>query len=310
MGSKQTYAILFLLLLASVAGTFAVFQFYVKERWIELGKHELEEEKLRTKIKDMEEKFFRTNPEAILELWRNKKQPWMNASAQRAEFFQFIPFEPTEPPSEGVIPKFYYKEEFPKLKQQLSDEAYNNGTAINALNFGVPEPSIYGRGTNPPVSEILQHMNRYKYGMEMIRLLLRAKVTSITRLEFWPPVTAHKGLGGDIRTRTTGYTFTIRMKDLVSLLDNMRLEDQYFNIEAIKITNQNLRDANHILNVEMVVKQAGYKPISEAEAASALTADGGSNQLLTNLFGGGLRRNATEPPKVSIFKKIMMLFPF
>jgi hypothetical protein len=309
MGSKQTYIILFLLLIASVVGTFAVFKLYVEERWIELGEHQNQEKKLRTKIADMETKFYHSSPEAVLELWRSKKQPWTNASKQRAEFFEFLPFEPTEAPENGVIPKFFYKEEFPKLKQQLADEAYNNGTVITTINFGVPDPSTYGRGTNPPIGEILGHLDRYKYGMEMVRLLLRAKVTSLSRVEFWPQVTVYNGRGGDILTRTTGYSFSIRMKELVSLLDNMRLADQYFNIEAIKITNKSLRDPNHILQVEMLVKQAGYNVLTESDVAAA-SIDSGENPLLANLFGGGFNRGNTEPPKVGIIKRIMLMFPF
>ena len=304
---KNSYIILTLLLIASLIGTFAVYKLFVEERMNELADHQKEEKELRKKIGEMEEKFFGTDPEKILELWRNKKQPWTNAAKNRSEFFQMTKINRYgEVPEEySSYPKFFYETELPKLRNQLNTMAFDSGTSLSGINdFDVPSETSFGFGTNPEWAELQGHLNVYLYGIELTRMLVEAKATTIKRVAFWKGMEKFQGKGGALRLRTTGYSFTISMRELTELLEELRTADTYFNVNVIKITNSTLRNADSILDVDMVVTEANYVPVVKGTVGSE---DGGTG---VSIFSGMFNTLRSVDPyaeeDVGFFRRLMM----
>lgn len=283
---KKSVVVLTLLLIGSIAGTYAVYELYVKQRMRELGEHMEEEKQLTDAITRLEETFYRTKPDVVLRVWREQTQPWANAVARRSEFFNLgdIPLEVEIPEEE--IPKFYYKEIYDKMIQILEDEAYQSQTIISDTTFGIPNPSNFGQGTNPKPEEISAYLVRFEFGAAVTRLFIDAGVIQINNLNIWPERNEVKGLSGDIKSRTIGADITISVRDFVSFMEDLSRRDRYFQVKAIRITNRTLRDPDANLNVQMILAQAYYEPATESrEVAGAVSSTADLKDLFGSLFG-------------------------
>jgi hypothetical protein len=323
---KKSQIIITLVLIASIIGTFAVYQLYVKVRYTELKDHKNEEAKLRAKIDLLSDKFHQTKPEIVLELWNSRKQPWFSSIKQRTEYFQLRDIEEIKVPDD-VIPRIWYGEEYPKLEKKLEEMALASGTELNAstVKFGVKTPADYPPGTNPRRNEIQANIDLYLYGIEMTRLLIDHKAAQIDNIVMWNPRENPRGRTGTIKKSTTGYDFDITWANLTSLLESLRTNDRHYTVETIKIIQDKMRIKNDPLKVSMVVTQAWYSPTE----TTALTADGEpaatgqpgqpsqrASAMLNDLFGGGgigSGKVVTAPTaeSESFFKRLMFkLSPF
>lgn len=290
---KKSVIVLTLLLIGSIAGTYAVYELYVKQRMQELADHMEEEEQLTSAITRLEETFYRTKPDAVLRVWREQTQPWANAVSRRSEFFNLgdIPLEIEVPEEE--IPKFYYKDVYEKMVETLEDEAYQSQTLISDTTFGIPDPSKFGQGTNPKPEEISGHLVRWEFGAAVTRLFIDAGVIQINNLNIWPERNEIKGLSGDIKSRTIGADITISMRDFVSFMEDLSRRGRYFQVKAIRITNRTLRDPEANLRVQMILAQAYYEPATESrEVAGAVSSTADLKDLFGSLFGNSSSRAA------------------
>ena len=279
---KKSVIVLTLLLIASIAGTYAVYELYVKARMRELGENLEEEEQLKASIKRLEETFFTTKPDTVLRVWREQTQPWEDAVSRRSEFFHLGDIQLEVEIPEEVIPKFYYKDIYDKKIQALEDEAWQSQTTISDSTFNMPNPSSFGQGTNPSASEIEGHLARFEYGAAITRLLISSGAISINNLNIWPERIEVKGLSGDIKSRTIGADLTIPMREFVTFMEDLSQQDRYLQVKAVQITNKTLRDPDANLNVQMILAQAYYEPATENREVSG---SGSSTQDLQNLFG-------------------------
>lgn len=257
---KKSVVALTLLLIASLAGTFAVYQLYVKQRMKELGENMSREELLENKIDQMQTTFFKTKPEAVLEAWRLETQPWADAVDVRSRFFNLgdISLEHTIP--EERIPKFYYKEIYEKNLQELEDEAWQKGTILANTTFNIPEPSSYGSGSNPSAKEIEKHIVRWEFGAIMTRMLMDAGATSINTLNMWPQTIKYTGRSGVFNSRTVGVSMTIPIENLVKFLDRLGQEERFFQVEVIRISNSTLRSPYADISVDLILTQVNFEP--------------------------------------------------
>ncbi len=250
-----------LLLVSSIAGTYAVYEFYVKQRLIELGDHREEAKQLRTKITQLDETFYGTKPDTVLSIWRTEIQPWADAVDRRTTFYDLggVPLEVEIPEEERDLPKFFYKREHPKLVRAIENSMLESGVRLPDPGFGTPDPASYGPGSNPSVEEISGHLARFEFGKAVADLLIGSGAKSITELVIWPEQNAIKGQRGVVEYRTTGLAFTIPMRNWVVLMDELSQEDRYIEVKALRITNRTLREPYADMSVDMVLAQAYYK---------------------------------------------------
>jgi len=301
---KKSQITITLVLLASIIGTIAVYQLYVKVRYTELKDHKTQEAALRSKISDLDSKFYGTKPEIVLDIWKQKKQPWFNAITLRTDYFQLREIEEVEMPEKAVW-RFWYSEHFPKLKKKLEDMAFDSGTVLNtaAVQFNIKTPDDYGLGSDPKRGEIKGNIELYQYGIEMTKLLIDHKANTIDSLVMWAPRELSKGRTGKIMKSTTGYEFTITWKNLVSLLESLRTETQHYTIETIKVTQSQMKNEGAPLTVSMVVAQAWYEATKSTTVVAAnVGGDSEASSMMTELFGkqgggGGRTGGRISAPK-------------
>lgn len=289
---KKSVVLLTILLIASIAGTYAVYELYVKEKMKALGEHTEQVKQLEARIKVLQETFSGTQPQVIVDQWRQATQPWAEAVDGRSRFFTFGTLvEPVEIPEE-VIPKIYYRNELPKRIQRLQDYALDKNVTLGDTSCGVPGATFYGEGTNPKREEIQRHFETYDYCAALSRMIIDAGPISIDPLRIWTEVEV-KTRSGIVRKRGTGINMKTTTEPLIRFLDQLSQSDRYFKVDEIRISNANLRQQDPVLSVEMVLTQAAFEPAQKASVTGQGGTDGaggGPSPALTTLFGG--RRNA------------------
>lgn len=283
---KKSVIFLTILLIASIAGTYAVYELYVKEKMKALGEHTEQVKQLEARIRTLQDTFSRTQPQVIIDGWRQATQPWAEAVDNRARFFTLGTLvEPVDIPEE-VIPKLYYRDELPKRIRRLEDYALDKNVTLGDTGCGVPANTFYGEGTNPKAAEIKAHFETYDYCAALSRMIVDAGPISVDPLRIWPEEEI-KMRSGTIRKRVTGITMRTTAEPLVKFLDRLSQSDRYFKVDELRISNTSLREVNPVLSVDMLLTQAAFEPAKKATAVGqAGTTDGAQTGALTTLFGG------------------------
>ena len=285
---RKSTILLTLLLVSSIAGTYAVYELYVKQRWKELGDHQKEEEQLRKKITQLEELFFRTKPDTVLSVWRAEIQPWATAVDRRTDFYTLgqIPLKVEIPEEEKGLAKWYYRRVHTKMVQEVETRAWQSGVILPDPAFGTPDPSFYGQGSDPSAEEISEMLAQFEFGKAVAYLLIDSGVKTISVLEIWPEQIAIAGRRGDVKSRMTGLAFTIPMRNWVVFFENLSQEDRYFEVKALHLSNSRLRDPYADLNVEMILAQAYYEEAKQVrEVAGEMGPSGNLASMFANMFG-------------------------
>ncbi len=301
---KKSVILLTLLLVGSIAGTYAVYELYVKKRMRELGEHLEEEKLLQERLTELEETFFHTKPETVLSTWRAEVQPWADAVDRRSGFYNLgdIPLRVPIPEEERELAKWYYAEVQPKMVREIETKAYESGFSLPDPAFGTPDPKSYGQGDDPPPREISKHLAQIEFGKAITDILVDARVKSVRSLEIWPEQTEVSGRSGDVKSRTTGLAITIGMREFVTFIDKLSQKDRYFEVKALRITNTRLRDTNADLTVQMVLAQAYFAPAKQAsESSGEAGASDLGQSVFQNLFGN--RDTTSTQPKSPRNKK-------
>lgn len=301
---KKSAILLTLLLVGSIAGTYAVYELYVKKTLRELGDHLEEEKLLQERLTQLEETFFRTKPETVLSTWRSEVQPWADAVDRRAAFFNLgdIPLRVPIPEEERELAKWYYAEVQPKMVREIETKAWESGFRLPDPTFGTPDPKTYGQGKDPPPREISRHLARLEFGKAITEILIDARVKNIRSLEIWPEQVEISGRSGDVKSRTTGLDVTLSMRDFALFIDKLSQEDRYFEVKALRLTNTRLRNKNANLNVQIVLAQAYYAPAKEArEGGGEARSSDEMQSVFVNLFGS--RKATVEGAKPRTNKK-------
>lgn len=291
---KKSHIITSLIVVVTLGVTYAVYEFYVKKTLTRLSEHTAELEELEDKIKSLEETFEKTSPEVVLSTWRGEMEPWIQAVNQRSNFFNMADMPMSTEIPEEAIPRFYYREEYPKLSDRLVSLGYERGCILNNTIFA-PIPTVEGiSGSNPTREQVTEWLTGYKYASAMTELLIDANAREIFDVTVWPP---RVSANGKLEIHTTGFSFTIStMRDLVKFLEDLSISNRYFAVEALKISNQTLRAPGVPLHVEMILSQARFFEKGQGGGATAggasgdpgLPAFGGSGlAALSNVFGGG-----------------------
>ncbi len=140
-----------------------------------------------------------------------------------------------------------------------------------------------------------QELARLSYGISIYELLLDAKAAQIVDVEIWPQRTEQKH-SNLLNLQTVGLRFSMSTRNLVELLEDLRVSDQFFTVEAMRVQYPYIAyQTEPALQVEMLLTQANYKAPSGGGAPPMMAAAGqGGQQPQTarELFmqrGGGFR---------------------
>ena len=287
MKINKTLVIMVVLLLAAFGGMAAGYQFYVKDRMKELNDHLAREQALKTKIQQMQTAFADIEtgqgikPEFVLAEYRNQLGPWRDSVQRRGAYFELHTDARDIEVPEGAVPRYYYKEQYPKLLQDLNTKAWSEQTAL-AANFPVPDPATYD-GQNPNPETIEEHLRDIAFYTDIAELLIAHNAVRIESIVPWEPVTDDSIRSGDLVKRTTGLHFTMSLTDLTNFWSTLLRDDQYWSVDGLRIANNNLRDPNPILDVQMLLTQARYVEKQAVGPAAAGDAGGAVQGVARNL---------------------------
>lgn len=308
----KRYVIPTVLILGVFAAAGAVYEFYLKSRLAEYRQNIARMEELESRLQDLETTFEGTKPEVIVKATKLEIGPLAEAVQSRAQFFELPDVEDPELPEQGLY-RFIYEEKYNERFEKLSRDAYSRNIYLNpGIDFGVQSPEALS-GQLVSKNQAEAWLRRIDFGSQVTRRLIEANARAIRNIVLWP-FTEERNL---LRVRRVGLDIQMPIEDLVRFLDELRLEDKYTNVEAIRVRNANL-NSNYepLLDVEMVLSYADY---IEPELRSGEVGDavgGGGQQTARAMFaslrlGAGDDQNATataQEGEPGIFGKMWKWF--
>ncbi|MFP4173723.1 MAG: hypothetical protein ACLFV4_12505 [Candidatus Hydrogenedentota bacterium] len=259
--------VMVLLFVAALGGSW---QFYFRERLEQYAENQQHLEELEEKLNTLESAFAAedggvVDPEFVIARWQEAVEPWSEALTQRASFFEIeaLPEEPLVP--EDETPRFYYEEQIEERVQELFQYAWDNNCNIPQTTFGVPtQEQVSGQEVNREQAE--RWLRRFNFGDAAMRRFIDANALQINEFQVWPPRMEY----GILEMRTVGAFFYMRINDLVPMLESFGREDQYYTVDALRITNtQLIAQQNPPLQIEMLLTQARFIADEDEREAAA-----------------------------------------
>jgi len=231
-------------------------------------------------------------------------QPWKDAVLDRGKFFNDGGWwEHTKPTPEVPILRFWYDEQMQKELTKLynTDVAAAQGQGLQMFpqyvdllkEFKVATlADLQTLNTDVTAQDINRELGKLAFGMNVCRMLLKAKAVGISQVWLWPgrELKEQEGL---IRLWTVGLDVAMDMKSLVNFIEStLRTGPRYFTIEGIKIQYPYVGyNVEPMLRVQMLLTSATF---IEAKAGTLDNGTVGGNVVNTyNLKGGA---NAAKPP--------------
>lgn len=281
MKLKRNQIIFGLVLLAVLAAFGGVYQFYFKEKLDTYAKDKRDRMQIEAAAKELSSAFYGFRPEALIALWRAEVQPWADALRDRSTFFNFGDwYDHPVPPEEGRILKVWYGEELGKMMQELERSIREKGPYVNTpplddlrIKFDVAtvEELDQQRVINQDI--VIEHLARMNFGIDLINMLLDAKVAGITDLSVWPrrKDKAHKD---QLALQTVGLDVYFQMRELTLFFERLRMDNsRYWNVDAIKFYNPNLMSPDKpYVQVRLILTQANFIGVVDLEGEGGTAA--------------------------------------
>lgn len=297
MKLTKEHIVAIVVLVAVLGALGGVYQFYYKQRLDEYAKNI-------TQLKNLEDALAKAKtdfalveggpsyiPDVLISAYTNEIQPLEEEVLRRGRFFSLDESLKVDPPPSGVFLSIYYKNEFNKLYNELRQDVMSRipyWPYYPETNFGAPLPSDF-EGSTPQVSEITQGLARVKFGCSLVRMLMDAKAVTISEIEIWPP---YEGADKLLSMRTVGLAFMIKLEDLVTFLDKLRMSERYYSVDAISIQNRYLRwQPEPPVEVQMLLTQAEFVPPSAKPAA-------GPGEMVAGARGPGALMPGMSPSEM------------
>jgi hypothetical protein len=310
---RKPTIILIVVLLVMIAVIAGGYQFYVKDMFARFDRDEQFYEQLQSKLRSLESTFNTTEPQVVVDAWQGAVQPWAQAAAARTNYYE-VEVE-VEPVPENRTAPYHYRDEYRDIVQGLQQEVRQRGVMLVWQNFldNVPSPDNVIGQAEVEDEMVEKWLRRLTYGRQTVNLLMDGNPAAILDLQVWPPYQE-----GVLEKWTTGVVLRTRMSDFVEFVNNLISDpNTYYEIDALKVSNANLRQPDPVLTVAMLLTRARYEP--DAPAAAAPSDDrrpgGMMDPFMDDPFmfpGGDMGREGrgpapTQQPQESWWQK---LWPF
>jgi hypothetical protein len=251
---KKSYIFMVVFLLIASVATYISYEKYFKPIQVELMENLALADRLKSKIRNLETTFNKIQPPVLIEALNEQKGPWLTSSRQHLTYFNSEEIEKAEMP-EGVLPSFWYPEEYRRIQTELEQFAREQGVLLQTLDFGIMPP-LYFSSSSPTRKQVLDEVDKFNTGIALAKYILAAKPKTLEQMSIWPERTVHTGRSGKIVVQTAGYKIRILNEDLLRFLDRVNQSDTYVNIDGIKIINQELRNPNALYEVDILISTA------------------------------------------------------
>lgn len=286
------FGTILLLVLSSFGG---VYQFYFKEKLAQYAKDAAFRKELETAASDLATFFSGTAPEVVISRWRNDVQPWAEVLEQRAKYFDNGGWYKHEtPPETGRILRVWYGEEVERMQQELYRKV--NEKAPNIYPFPddilrtleVRTESEMSKEVDVTPKLVNDELAKLAFATNLIDFLLDEKVVGINELAVWPK-RQDRNHKGQLILQTVGLDVNLYMRHVVHLLENLRRQRRYFNVDAIHLSNAYIADqAEPVMRVKLLITQG--------EFSGSLQAQEGAGGSAKSLFDMTQARATNKPP--------------
>lgn len=260
-------------IIAIIASTFSIYQFYFKSRLTEYRENINRQDQLEARLVELEEKFEGTKPEDMVKAERAEVGPLLEAVDRRARFFRTPEIEETPIPEKGLF-KFIYADEYADKFRELEEYAYtrNPPVYLPPTTFGAPDPESI---QVPKRSEVVKWLRDIDYGKSRLKRLVDAGAQEIYEFEIWPKRTQY----GLLEMNSLGLYFTMTLRNFVNYMEGLRTENRYLTVEALQIQNRSLRTyAEPLLDIRLILTEARYN-VGEGGPGGTLGAGGASDSI-------------------------------
>ena len=284
-----------LLVLVFLASLAATYQFYFRERLEDYARNQEHLERMEQKLDSLRSTFSDeqgrpVEPSFVIQQWREAQEPWREALQARSALFTIGVDDELAAIPEGRTPRFFYEDKIEELVTSLQRYAQENRVFLPDVTFGVPQREQLS-GQSVTEENVRTWLERFAFGDAIARKMIDANASQIRHIEIWPPRTEY----GLLEKRTVGLDFTMTMDQLVNFLDTLGRDQRYYNVDAIRIVNRQLRvPYAPPLEVQMLLTQARFLSDEEQRDAPAAqpaqtgaTASPGEGQFadFRSLFG-------------------------
>lgn len=314
--------IVYVAVLAAVLAAFgAVYQFYFKLKLEEYAADERWLASLEATFSQLENTFSGYKPDTLITAWRSEQQPWADAVDSRVGYFNFGNWLDVEGrPGEGEMWKFWYEKQvnnrlwelYQKVGQTMGGYAFFPQDIRD--NVGVKSIEDWQSG-DVTERDVMAELQLLEIGVKACELLLDNRASSVRDLHIWP-VRVDQRFGNNLRFRTIGLSFTMAPRDFVAFLENLRLADRYFHVDALRIVNTCIAcQTEPHYTVEMLLSQARYFPPDQGDGPAGIVMAGGApaggaQAMFNTMEGGRANRRAEPEPEPGIFGKMWKWFKY
>jgi hypothetical protein len=259
MRIRREYVIAILVLIVLLVMVGGVYQFYYKQRLAEYANNVTRLQAFESAMTRLDGAFSGYQPDVIIKRYRELVEPLREEVLRRASYFNTGDALQIDPIPEGKMLRFYYEEQFYKMLNDLRQEAQSRQPycPYPDTSLGAPRPEDMARRTPTPL-EVERALRKLRFGCTLVRMLMDAKAVAITQVEQWPPRSDYDNL---LVMRTSGLAFVMYYKDLVNLVESLRVKGRYFTIDGLSIQNRFMRwPVEPPVEVQMLLTQAEFNP--------------------------------------------------
>ena len=292
------------ILFAVLGAFFSVYQFYFKEKLAAYAKDAIAKKNAEDSYKQLRQSFEGTDPKGVIDMWSNVVQPWKDAVLDRGKYFNDGGWsEHTRPGDDVPILRFWYDEQLQKELGKLYTEAQ---VVPGLQQFPQYEELIKElkvatlaefQNRDVTASDVNKELSKLAFGMNVCRMLFKAKASVINQVWLWPgrELKEQEGL---VRFWTLGLDIGMDMKALVRFIeDNLRTAPRYFNIEGIKIQYPYVGyNVEPVLRVQMLLTTATFVEAKAGTVEGAAGPAGTPNNVVANFALKGGEAKVVEEP--------------
>lgn len=275
----------------------AVYQFYFKEKLAQYNKDAQFRKDLQAAAEDLSTFFSGTSPETVITLWSNEVQPWAESLQQRAGYFNTGDwFKHETPPESGRILRVWYGEQLEKQLNQLYQDIAEKAPNLDAFPEDILKAlelkteNDMAQEKEVTVQLVNQQLGKLAFATRLLNLLFDEKVMGINDINMWPS-RKDKNHRDQLVLQTVGLDINIYMRHLVHLLEVLRRQNRFFQVDAIHVMNPYI--ANPVdpeLRVKLLLTQGDFSGNLDNAAAA------GGAGTAKNLFGMTTPKSSNRPP--------------
>lgn len=274
------------------AACFAVYQFYFKAKLEKYAQDKQLLQNLNSTYSGLNSTFRDEDPDTVVAQYRSVVESWKDAINTRITYFNDSEWREHAPlPEDVFILRFWYGDQtremtlalWEKAQAKFGTQVYQRFPPDVQTMLGVAYAEQW-QGYSITRELVTEQLERLSYGISVFEMLLDHNVQQIRQVALYESKPSGF-IGPNVEYARVGLSFTMEIKDLIQMFNDMREADSYFSIEGLKVAHQFIAvNYEPQLEVEMFMRRT--KPKADLSADTVTTAGG--------LGLGGLRPGNTD----------------